>query len=1253
MGHVYLATDLTDDDRVALKTLYASQEPADLRRFEREIRTVQALEHPHIVRFRDVGWEDQLLFFTMDYYPGVTLEEVLEAGEKSGRPASEAELEWYLRLFCQIVDALEYLHARHLIHRDVKPANILLHLPGLEEDSQVPAPEEWIGLGDVVASLADFGLVKSRDDGSLTQTALGTPQYMSPEQIEASAAVDERSDYYSLGVALYRIATGRLPFVKLSDALARKAPPPVRDLNPVAPALLETALSKLLEFEAYRRPASGREVQQLLGAVLAREAETLVASPAPTRIAQPSFCGRSAELRTLKQAAASSARGVGQWVSIVGERGAGKTWLLQRSDLKSHALIENQMSFFAGRFSARKPHLGYQGMIEGLIRHLIRHQGHARAAEIVDGYAPYLRIFMPDLTLEGFGEVDPNLEQRSTDFLKEKIIEAVIALVTSGAEIEPRILALEDLHYGNEFDHELLRRLILAAIPLPILIVTTHRPEYEARQPSLHRLINEFRAEDRVQTLELRPFGSVDAQQMVESMLMPHRPVSRDFTTVLVERTDGIPLYILHFVNSLSKREQIRGEGSQWTVDPDAVRALPIPESTRSHFLLILDDLPPVELKVLNLAAVIGIEFSFEVLLEVSEMEEFELDRVCRNLVHAGILEEQANGFRFLHSFEQEILISRLSRPMQRRLHSRVGGVLEKIYAADLESHLDEIALHLYQGGDQERGREYLLRAGERAATSYAPREALSYFQKAFEFTEPSQLEERRRLLVKIGELHQRLGESTEAFRVFMESLNLFTGTEKLLLREFDECSARELDELRAYAALLLKFGDHHHKSGDFEESLKIYEKAGRIAEFVSDTDMIAFSYSRRGAAHMMREDFEAAQSSYQEAVRLYEDRPHGTGLLPALSGLSRIAVFQGDHDLAYDYTQKALKIAEQNEDRSRTAALLGGLATIERRRGHFQSAVSSLERAISYLDQIGDRHGLALSLGNLGLVHLQRGEFRRAQETFERAREIFEIIGDKMGALQTLGNIGSLKFYQGDFVGAREAQTTYFEEAERRQLKRFIADASALGGLIDLEQGHYEQAEAAISRGYQLFEESGDQSETFMLRVNLARVWARSGRVQEAEAACDEVVGELNSAGLTTEALGEALRVKAEVRLTAGDLDEAEDYANQALKIFEKLSLPYHEGVCARTLAKIYRNMGYYWADQTGKFFTRALRRFEQLGSRHAISVTQLEYGIFLGLMEDLDHARRLLEESKEVFKELSMPLELKRVQAELKELS
>ncbi|HKI33425.1 MAG TPA: serine/threonine-protein kinase, partial [Gemmataceae bacterium] len=235
-GTVYKARDPELDRTVAIKVPRAGNlaGPQELDRFLREARSVAQLRHPSIVSIHEVGETDGVPYLVSDFVRGVTLADLLSARRPGFREAAE--------LVAAVADALQYAHERGVVHRDVKPSNIMIG------DDGKPC-------------VMDFGLAK-REAGEITMTiegqVLGTPAYMSPEQARGEGhSVDGRGDVYSLGVVLYELLTGELPFRGTQRMLLHQVlhdePRPPRRLNDSIPRDLNTICLKCLRKEAARR----------------------------------------------------------------------------------------------------------------------------------------------------------------------------------------------------------------------------------------------------------------------------------------------------------------------------------------------------------------------------------------------------------------------------------------------------------------------------------------------------------------------------------------------------------------------------------------------------------------------------------------------------------------------------------------------------------------------------------------------------------------------------------------------------------------------------------------------------------------------------------------------------------------------------------------------------------------------------------------------------------------------------------------
>jgi serine/threonine protein kinase len=247
MGVVFLARDVRLRRLVAIKTLNArlSSIPKARRRFAREARVMAAIKHPNVVTIYSVEDHNDQPFLVMEYLEGRSLRERIKQG-----PLAVADT---LLIALRVAEALDAAHRQGVVHRDVKPANIMLEGP-------------WEQV-----KIMDFGLARAAVDGGESSTrdlALGTPAYMSPEQLRGDP-VDARADLFALGAVIYTCLVGRSPFngrtsLEIGHRIAHENPPVLREVNPQIPEYVSDLVMRLLEKEPERRYSSAADVAGLL-----------------------------------------------------------------------------------------------------------------------------------------------------------------------------------------------------------------------------------------------------------------------------------------------------------------------------------------------------------------------------------------------------------------------------------------------------------------------------------------------------------------------------------------------------------------------------------------------------------------------------------------------------------------------------------------------------------------------------------------------------------------------------------------------------------------------------------------------------------------------------------------------------------------------------------------------------------------------------------------------------------------------------
>ena len=474
MGEVFLADDTQLERKVAIKFLpdELQDDPVARARFEREARSAAALDHPFICKIYEVAEVDGRACIVMEHVAGQTLEATLETGRLSPAQA--------IQIAAEVAEALELAHARRILHRDLKPSNLML------------TPEGHV-------KVMDFGLAKRMRDpggsdsqdltpGSLTQTGalLGTPAYMSPEQVRGEPA-DVRSDIFSFGVVLFELLTGEHPFKKgtVSETMAailRDPPSQVDDSGGrVDYAIFDKLLAKAPDDRYWSFEAVSVEVRRL------RDVSSTWTEPVSvaTDDGEPTvggrrtpFIGRDAEQAELGRWLDRAARGRGGLVLIGGEPGVGKTRLVEQ--LLDTARQQRCLTL-TGRcyeMEGTAPFMPFVEIIEQYARVApleVLRETLGDAAPEVARLVPDLRRLLPDT---------PPAIELPPEQQRHYLFKNVAEFLERVSRTTSTVLLLDDLQWADNATLLLLQHLAPLLGQLPVLALGTYRDvELDVNRP--------------------------------------------------------------------------------------------------------------------------------------------------------------------------------------------------------------------------------------------------------------------------------------------------------------------------------------------------------------------------------------------------------------------------------------------------------------------------------------------------------------------------------------------------------------------------------------------------------------------------------------------------------------------------------------------------------------------------------------------------------------------------------------------------
>jgi tetratricopeptide (TPR) repeat protein len=703
MGEVFLAEDLSLERRVAVKLLAAATEadPVARERFRREALSAAALDHPFICKIHEIGDADGRLFIVMEYVEGETLHAI---ARRDLLPVPRV-----IEIATELAEALEAAHRRSIIHRDLKPSNVML------------TPQGHV-------KVMDFGLAKqldaSRGDDDRTPTLLtgsgtrlGTPAYMSPEQVLGST-LDPRSDVFSLGVMLHELATGRHPFLRDTAAetmtsILRDTPlAGTRDADVVTgfAAVVGRTLAKACAERYQSMSELLGDLAELRARAWSSSANTTVKVSTPPAERTP-FVGRDAEAGDLFRLLDRMLTGNGGLVLIGGEPGVGKTRLAR--ELMT-AARQRGCFCLTGHCYEMEGALPYMPFVEiteesvRLVPQAVRAAMGDSAAEIA-AMAPSLRRAYRDIPPTP--DVPPNQ-------LRRLIFGAFLEYLQRASQKSPGVFLLDDLHWADEPTLQLLMHVAPHLATMRILAIGTYRDvELDVKRPFAKTL--EALLRQRLATrVTLRRLNESGVQHMLSAMSGSAAPAG--LVRAVFRETEGNPFFIEEVYQHLREEGRLFDATGAWKTDL-RVDAIDVPEGVRLVIGHRLDRLGERARKVLTAAAVIGRSFPLDLLNAVAGDGEDEvldaIEEAERTQLIAADANQRAPRYAFVHELIRTTLIAGLSLPRRQRLHLKIADMLERLRAGSLDSHASVLAHHLYQAGaaaDGGRTAAFLLLAGRR-----------------------------------------------------------------------------------------------------------------------------------------------------------------------------------------------------------------------------------------------------------------------------------------------------------------------------------------------------------------------------------------------------------------------------------------------------------------------------------------------------------------------------------------------------------
>jgi PAS domain S-box-containing protein len=752
---LYRGRNVDDASQILmLSPAMVNPSPIVLRRLEHEYSLRQALDSAWSARPITVAshWDRPVLL--MEDPGGVTLDQLL------GRPL---DLPFALGLAINLSSAIDELHRCGVVHKDIKPANVLVNsstgrcwLTGFGISSRLP---------------------RERQPAESPEFVAGTLAYMAPEQTgRMNRSVDSRSDLYSLGVTLYQMLTGTLPFTASEPMewvhchIARQAVPASQRSHHV-PTAVSAIVMKLLAKNAEERYQTASGVKHDLERCLVElyhgnsiGAFTLGEHDIPDRLLIPEkLYGRAREIDMLLASFERAfASGGPELVLVSGYSGVGKTSVVN----ELHKLLVPPRGLFAsGKFDHYKREIPYSTLaqaFQGLIR-LLLGKSDAELSQWRDGFREALEPngqlivnLVPELALI-IGEQPPVPELASQDAQRrfQLVLRRFISIFARPEH--PLALFLDDLQWLDAATLDLIEDLLTQPDVEHLLLIGAYRDnEVDSSHPLLRKLEAIRQAGAIVHELVLAPLSCADLGRLVADSVHCELVQAAPLAHLVEQRTGGNPFFATQFIAALAEEDLLRFDHDNrcWAWDLGRIRAKGYTDNVVDLMLGKMSRLPTETQKALKALACIGNSAETSTLAVVQGRSEAEVHSDLWEALRLGLIVGSEGSYKFVHDRVQEAAYSMMPEKLRAATHLHIGRLLtictpperreEAVF--EIVNQLNRGAILIHSRDEREQLAEFNLLAGKRAKVATAYTSALNYFVTGGALLADDRWERRREL---------------------------------------------------------------------------------------------------------------------------------------------------------------------------------------------------------------------------------------------------------------------------------------------------------------------------------------------------------------------------------------------------------------------------------------------------------------------------------------------------------------------------
>jgi len=896
--------------------------------------------------------------------------------------------------------------------------------------------------------------------------------------------------------------------------------------------------------------------------------------------------GRTAELTKLKGAFESALVNRSSVVALQGEAGVGKTRLMQ--ELGVHAQSKGAV-VLAG--SASDAGLPYAPWVEAARQYVAQAPGELLRRMLGRNASEFVKL-VPDIAAK-LGTIPPSKplgEQQD----KIRFYEAVTQFFISICTESPLLLLFDDMQSADQPSLDLLEYFVRSTGNLRVLTTCCYRSEDVQPDNPLYRSLMKLNRQRLLETIHVKNLGKEETIELIKQTF-GEQTISPEFADLIYQRTEGNPFFVEEVLRSLVEDGTIFRTESKWDQKP--IQEIVLPESVKSVLKSRLTKLQPETLNVLTMASVMGSEFDFEVLHEVSQVEEDALLQRLEKAFSAGLVQQiprQKSIFKFTDDRIRELLLNDLIPIRRGKYHLRIAEAMQKVYSRNLEGYSEAIANHFSEGGDTEQTIKYSIMAGDRNRTIHVYDEAIGDYKRAVDIIDLEEGKEKEiePLLEKLAECHLYAGRFRNAIQAYQRALAILEqlGDKKGCARV---CIALDRTYVRAEVRGTI--------SADARQILK--HGLTCLGEETESFEAASI-YGRLAAQHSAMEEWNEALEWTEKAMEVGNKTGNHFAVAEALATKGSFLTDTGKIDEGLPFWQQALDLAVKHEEYDLVCSFLSSLALYT----YPRSLAKAKELELRHLDhhkRANDLLGVSGAYLGLSFLDFLSGDWRNAIDEQRRSAELVERLG-----LSSYFDVESRGGWAWLMIGDLQKAEVSFRNAlglltEGGSYVNFAVEVHLGLALLRLEQDKEDEARIHLEtcvKAFKNWEYTTQPIYHIQALLYLALVYSKRKEIDKSRES-SQWAKRLADTLKSDAGLAMASQAEASLLLATGDTRGAEEAYLRSLDLWEKAGWPYYH---AKALVAYSEALAQKNPEESRKRLEQAAEILRKLGAKRDLERTE-----------------------------------------------